>query len=107
VAGAACGINTNRSPAEAHWQGIVATSFGKADRIRFVDDKYIRTYDVRTDGVIVHEVIAQNAPGEPPLIISDAVAILADLPSSQIFNETSLRQSYVPEQFRRPPKPAG
>ena len=102
VAGGACGINTNRPATEAHWLGSIATAFGKADRIQLSDDKYVRTYDVRADGVIVHEVIAQNLPGEPPLIVTDAIAILPVLPSPQIFDEKSLHDSFVPDRFRRP-----
>jgi hypothetical protein len=106
VARAACGINTNKTFTGAEWQGIVRTPFGEADRVRLVDRRDVRTYDVTPAGVIVRTTYAANKPGEPVFLNSEAVALLSALPAEDIFTEASLARSYVPDRFKTAPKPA-
>ena len=55
------------------------------------------------DGVLLRTVFALNQPGEPALLVSDAVDVLGELPSQDMFDRDSLARSFVPESYRRPP----
>ena len=105
VARAACGINTNKAFLAIEWQGEVKTPFGMADRVRLVDKDDIRTYDVSPSGVIVRATYARNSPDAPVELMSEAVSILSELPSPDMFDKASLTKSYVPDRFRAAPEP--
>lgn len=102
-ADAACGIDTARPLVEQGWLGVVQTPFGKADRVRLVDNEYIRTYDINENGVIVRAVYRKNAPGKSLVLVQVVVALSSSLPSGQLFDEASLQSSFVPEKYKNPP----
>ena len=103
LARVACGINTNRVFQSAEYRGVVQTRFGPADRVRLIDDELVREYDVSRDGVLLRTVFALNQPGEPAILVSDAVEVARELPNQDMFDRESLAQSYVPESFQRAP----
>lgn len=103
VARIACGINTNRTFNAAEYRGTVQTRFGHADRVRLVDDELIREYDVSADGVLLGTTFAANQPGEPRILVAEAVALLREAPEASMFSPDSLARSYVPEMYRQPP----
>ena len=103
VARVACGINTNRSFHSAEYRGVVQTRFGPADRVRLVDDELVREYDVSRDGVLLRTAFKLNEPGEPEVLVAEAVNVVRELPSPDIFDRESLSRSFVPDNYRRPP----
>lgn len=106
-ANAACGIDTNRPMTDQRWLGVVQTPFGKADRVRLIDDRYIRSYDITDRGVIVRAVYRKSTAGNPLVLVQVAVALSSTLLSGQLFDEASLQRSFVPERYKsRPDLPA-
>lgn len=103
VARVACGINTNRVFHSAEYRGVVQTRFGPADRVRLIDDELVREYDVSRDGVLLRTVFALNGPGEPEILVAEAVDVARELPARDMFDRQSLDRSYVPDNYRRPP----
>jgi hypothetical protein len=106
VARAACGVNTNKVFTATAWDGLVGTPFGPADRIRLTDKDDIRTYDISPAGVILHSTYVQNSPQRPIGLLSEAVAVLSELPSPDLFDKASLARSYVPDHFKTAPDPS-
>ncbi|MDQ4086841.1 MAG: hypothetical protein M3177_02320 [Pseudomonadota bacterium] len=104
VASVACGINTNRIFSAAEYRGTVQTRFGPADRVRLVDDEMIREYDVSADGVLLATRFFANRGGEPEILNAETVALLREPPEPGMFDRESLARSYVPEEYRQPPR---
>lgn len=103
VAKAACGINTNKAFIATEWLGVAQTPFGPADRVRLSDKTDIRTYDISPTGVILRSTYAQNSPEQPLGLSSEAVAVLSELPATDMFDKASLARSYVPDSFKTAP----
>lgn len=99
----ACGIDANFDVRSSAWVAHVATPFGRADRVRFTDRTYIRTYDISADGVILKSSYLANRADRAPVIVSEAVAVSKELPEAQIFDPASLRRSVVPERYLTAP----
>lgn len=103
VARVACGINTNRIFRSALWEREVETRFGRADRVQVVDDEFVRTYDVSSDGILLATTFAENQPDGEIVLAAVTVAVERRLPAADMFDEESLSRSYVPEQYRHAP----
>jgi hypothetical protein len=103
VAKTGCGVDANTPLLSAEWKGKVATRFGPAERVRLVDSENIRRYDISPEGILLSSVYTRNGPGEPVLIVSQAVALEAALPAEAIFDRASLSRSVVPDRFKRAP----
>lgn len=100
----ACGIDTNPVLTSAEWWGRFPSPYGPVDRIRLTSAEVIRTYDVNPDGVIVHEIIARNAPGRPVVIETTTLELTRNLPPGDIFSEASLNRSVLPDKYKPAPK---
>jgi hypothetical protein len=105
VAAAACGINTARQIIAAKWVGHVQTALGGADRVQITDSSNIRTYDVSDDGVILTSIYALREPPQPVVLNSWASTLVHTLPNGNMFDEASLRKSFVPDRFKTAPPP--
>jgi hypothetical protein len=103
VANAACGINTNKRFLAAEWKGVVQTPFGKADRVRVVDQDNIREYDVSEEGILFRTTYTENEVGERLLLVVQAVNVVGILPNPDMFDAKSLSKSFVPEQYKIAP----
>lgn len=106
VARVACGINTNKAFTAVEWKGVVRTPYGEADRVVLTDKDNIRTYDISPAGVIVRTTFTKNSPEAPVELSSEAVGVLSELPSLDIFDQASLARSYVPDHFKTIPEAA-
>jgi hypothetical protein len=106
VAAVDCGISTSELILASEWLGTVQTSFGRADRVRLTVGETVRTYDVGQDGVLLREVIASKAPRGQVEVEATAFAVLPTLPDANMFDAASIQRSYVPDQYKSPPKPS-
>lgn len=104
VAGVACGINTNFQFLKMESLGRVTSRFGDADRVRLTDANNIRTYDISDDGIILRTVFQTNDARHLTVLIVETVEILNRLPNPSMFDESSLKESFVPNRFREAPK---
>lgn len=105
VASTACGINRNRRFLAMESLGRVRTRFGDADRVRLTDADDVRTYDVSDDGIILGTVYQANAPGRRIELVVRTVELSRSLPAAGMFDQPSLKVSFVPERFKLAPKP--
>lgn len=99
TAKAACGIQSLSNPLEERWLGSVETTFGVADRVKISDDVSTRTYQVLKNGAIVASTYLPKLGANETS--SNAVEVSAELPDQEIFSESSLHSSFVPEKFKR------
>ncbi len=106
VARVSCGISTNAPFKSSRYDGSVQSPFGPAERFTVSDGQQRRTYDVTADGAIVRSYFILEATGEMT-IDQRSVAVLPTLPATDIFDEASLSRSFVPDQYKTPPKTAG
>jgi hypothetical protein len=104
VAAEACGINTNREFLAEESLGRIKTHFGGADRVRVTDSENIRTYDISDEGIILHTVYETNDARHLKVLDIEAVEVSRSLPSPDMFDEASLKASFVPEAFKVAPK---
>lgn len=100
VAKAACGIDANSEIEAAEWLGRHPTKYGMVDRIRIMDAKTVRTYEVLDNGVLVTGVY--EALDGRPLVNNWSVAVLDTVPDG-IFSEASLERSVVPVEYQSQP----
>lgn len=103
VAGAACGINTDKPMISIRYIGHVADPDGDAERVEVVDADNIRTYDVTSDGILVRTIYALNTPAKPIVLDVESAAVLRSLPQEGIFEPASLSSSVVPDQYKKAP----
>ena len=103
VAGAACGINTNKPMISIRYLGHVVDRAGPADRVEVTDADNIRTYDVTSDGILIRTIYALNTPEKRTVLDVETAALLRTLPRQGIFDAASLSQSVVPEAYKKPP----
>jgi hypothetical protein len=103
LAGAACGINSDKPMLRREMLGRVATPYGKADRVRITDADNIRTYEVSDEGILVHAVYQDSSVGSPVVLDSKTAALERKLPASDMFSEASLRTSFVAAAYRTAP----
>ncbi|MXP27696.1 hypothetical protein GRI58_02520 [Porphyrobacter algicida] len=106
VAAAACGIDTNRKFLDVSWLGRVNSRFGEADRVIVTDADNIRTYDISDEGVILRTIYQTNDVRHLTVLDVETVALTKSLPSGRMFDEASLKESFVPEEFKRAPASA-
>jgi hypothetical protein len=104
VAGVACGINTNRQFLKVETLGRVKSRFGDADRVRVTDAGNVRTYDISDDGIILRTIFQTNDAQHLTVLDVETVAVFNRLPNTAMFDEASLKESFVPNQFREAPK---
>ena len=98
VAGAACGVNDNATILAARTTGLRDTAFGPATHLIVVDDQFVRTYDVASDGAILGQTI-RGRDGSLKLV-SRAVYYKSSAPDG-IFSIASLARTAVPENMRK------
>lgn len=101
VASAACGINTNASIVAVDFLGPIQSAFGEAQRVRVIDRQHVREYDVSDNGVLLRTTYSENRPGGNLLLTAEAVALEASLPDKNMFDQSSLEKSFVPEKYQR------
>ena len=104
VAGVACGINTNRQFLAAEALGRVRTRFGGADRVRVTDAENIRTYDISDQGIILRTLFDTNDARHLRVLDVETVAVSHRLPGAGMFDEASLKKSFVPDAFKLAPR---
>jgi hypothetical protein len=104
VAGAACGIKSDKPMLRMEMLGQVTTPNGKADRVRITDADNIRTYEVSADGILVHAVYQANSAASPVVLDSNTAGLERKLPATDMFSEASLRTSFVPATYRIAPR---
>ena len=104
VAAEACGINTNRQFLAEESLGRIKTHFGEADRVRVTDSENIRTYDISDDGIILRTVYETNDARHLKVLDVEAIEVSHSLPGSDMFDQASLKASFVPEVFKVAPK---
>jgi len=104
VAGAACGINTNRQFLAVESLGRVKNQFADADRVRVTDAENVRTYDISDNGIILRTIFETNDDRRLTVLDVETVGITGSLPNADMFDESSLSVSFVPERFRIAPK---
>lgn len=104
VAGVACGINTNLRFLKIESLGRVTSRFGGADRVRLTDTDNIRTYDISDDGIILRTIFQTNDARHLTVLDVETVAVFNRLPTNSMFDEPSLKDSFVPDRFREAPK---
>lgn len=100
VARAACGIQANSSILEARLTGSTGSKFGHVQSILVRDSKYIRTYDIASNGAIVGSTIDDLESNR--LLKSFAVDLLSEVPNG-IFTKESLASTAVPEKYKYAP----
>jgi hypothetical protein len=103
VAGAACGINTNKPIISIRYVGHVVDRAGEADRVEVTDAENVRTYDVTRDGILIRTMYALNTPERPVVLDVETEAISRTLPRQDMFDAASLMQSVVPDEYKKPP----
>ena len=104
VAAEACGINTNRQFLAEESLGRIKTHFGEADRVRVTDSENIRTYDISDEGIILRTVYETNDARHLKVLDIEAIEVSRSLPGSDVFDQASLKASFVPEVFKVAPK---
>lgn len=105
VALGACGIDRSSPIMSAEITASIDTPWGPAERLRIVDARYIRDYDVSAQGILLAGRYAENKAGEPVILTNRAVALDTALPEAGMFDRKSLDRSFVPERYRGPPLP--
>ena len=101
TAKAACGIQSLTTSLSSKWLGQVETPFGRGDRILITDAVSARTYDVLDNGVIAASTYHRNSDGRD--IVMEASDVSNSLPKADIFSESSLQESVVPDRYKQSP----
>jgi hypothetical protein len=104
VAAEACGINTNREFLAEESLGRIKTHFSEADRVRVTDSENVRTYDISDEGIILRTIYETNDARHLRVLDVEAIEVSRGLPSSDMFDEASLKASFVPDAFKTAPK---
>jgi hypothetical protein len=100
IANAACGINANDEVSSLEYIGAIESPFGPVDRVRIVDEEFVRVYDVAANGALVSGSYYDKA-GEP--VIQTVAVAMTDDALPDLFTEQSLRRSAVPDEYRIAP----
>lgn len=104
VAGVACGIDTNRQFLKVESLGRIKTHFADADRVRVTDSEHVRTYDISDDGIILRTNFQTNDARRLTVIDVETFEVSRSLPDTGMFDEESLKVSFVPDAFKKAPK---
>lgn len=103
VAGAACGINTDKPIISIRYIGRVSDGAVEADRVEVTDPENIRTYDVTSDGILIRTIYALNTPERPIVVEVETEALTHTLPQQDMFDAASLSNSVVPDAYKKRP----
>lgn len=104
IANAICGIRSDRIVHSLEWVGRKDSRLGPVDTIRLTDLLNERFYTVDSTGIIVATEYFSRDAALKGCVQTEPQAIEKDLPAADIFSVDSLRESVVPEKYRKGPE---